>query len=73
MAAIMATLELAYAYAYASACDAANRSMRKAGRAEWNDDDATVFLAAFETIYALTPQAQMEREWIAQHNEEVAI
>lgn len=38
----MARLQMTYQLAHAAGMDAANRSMRKAGRTSWNEEDYNV-------------------------------
>lgn len=40
-----------YKFAHSAGWDAGNRSMRKAGRSKWNDDDWNAACAEFERLY----------------------
>ena len=46
--------DMAYRLAFAAAEDAANRSMRKAGRKAWNEDDWNVGVATFDRLCPIT-------------------
>ena len=54
---MMMTRELAYA----AGLDAANRSMRAAGRSAWNEDDADVAAREFNRLWPLCEHG-VERE-----------
>lgn len=47
------TLRLSEAIIWAVAQDAGNRSMRRAGRSAWNDDDRNVACAEFQRLAAI--------------------
>lgn len=47
--------------AYACGLDAANRSMRAAGRTAWNEDDADTAAAEFNRLWPLCPH-EADRE-----------
>ena len=42
---------MTYGIAHAAGQDAGNRSMRKAGRLSWNDDDYAAACAEFERLW----------------------
>lgn len=44
-------ITMTYGLAMAAAKDAANRSMRKAGRTKWNEDDWNAMCAEFERLW----------------------
>ena len=51
----MSPLKITRALAYACGLDAANRSMRAAGRTTWNEEDAHRAAAEFNRLWPLCP------------------
>jgi hypothetical protein len=49
----MALIRLTRSFAYSAGMDAANRSMRAAGRTAWNDDDANLACSEFNRLWPL--------------------
>jgi hypothetical protein len=46
--------QMTYLIAHAAAADAADRSMRAAGRKAWSEDDYNAAVAEFERLFPLT-------------------
>jgi len=55
-------LRMTYEIAHAAATDAANRHMQEDGRTKWNESDLDVLAAAFDRLWPMEPESDMEME-----------
>ena len=53
---------MTFELAHAAASDAGNRSMRKAGRSRWNEDDWNSMVETFDRLWPMPTETGNQRE-----------